>query len=96
MDYKTKILHNGNDLDPFTGASSIPVYQASTFSQADPMKFGPYVYARGMNPTREALENTIALLEGGEIGCAFASGVAAISSVFLLFKPGDHVVVAED
>lgn len=96
MDYKTKILHNGNDIDPFTGASSIPVYQASTFSQADPTQFGQYVYARGMNPTREALENTIANLEGGEVGSAFSSGVAAISSVFLLFKPGDHIIVAED
>lgn len=96
MDYKTKILHNGNDIDPFTGASSIPVYQASTFSQADPTQFGQYVYARGMNPTREALENTIAYLEGGEVGSAFSSGVAAISSVFLLFKPGDHIIAAED
>ena len=96
MDYKTKILHTGKDRDPYTGASSIPIYQVSTFAQDDPVTFGPYEYGRGTNPTREALEHTIALLEGGVRGYAFASGMAAISSVLLLFKPGDHIVVAED
>ncbi|MCX5817660.1 MAG: PLP-dependent aspartate aminotransferase family protein [Proteobacteria bacterium] len=96
MDYKTKILHTGKDRDPYTGASSIPIYQVSTFAQSDPVEFGPYEYGRGTNPTREALEHTIALLEGGTNGYAFASGMAAISSVLLLFKPGDHIVVAED
>lgn len=96
MDYKTKILHTGKDRDPYTGASSIPIYQVSTFAQSDPVEFGPYEYGRGTNPTREALEHTIALLEGGSGGYAFASGMAAISSVLLLFKPGDHIVVAED
>ncbi|MEI6154544.1 MAG: PLP-dependent transferase, partial [Deltaproteobacteria bacterium] len=96
MDYKTKILHTGKDRDPYTGASSIPIYQVSTFAQSDPVEFGPYEYGRGTNPTREALEHTMALLEGGARGYAFASGMAAISSVLLLFKPGDHIVVAED
>ena len=96
MDYKTKILHTGKDRDPYTGASSIPIYQVSTFAQSDPVEFGPYEYGRGTNPTRDALEHTMALLEGGARGYAFASGMAAISSVLLLFKPGDHIVVAED
>ncbi len=96
MKYRTKILHTGKGKDPYTGASSIPIYQVSTFAQKDPLEFGPYEYARGTNPTRDALEHTIALLEGGARGCAFASGMAAISSVFLLFQPGDHIVVAED
>jgi cystathionine beta-lyase len=96
MDYKTLILHTGKDRDPFTGAASIPIYQVSTFAQEDPDKRGLYEYGRGNNPTRDALEHTIALLEGGARGYAFASGVAAISSVLLLFKPGDHIVVAED
>lgn len=96
MDYRTKILHTGNDKDPYTGASSIPIYQASTFAQEDPLVFGRYQYARGSNPTREAIENMIAVLEGGVRAFAFSSGMAAISSVFLLFKPGDHIVVTED
>ncbi len=96
MEYRTKILHAGNDKDPYTGASSIPIYQASTFAQDDPVEFGRYQYARGQNPTREALEETMAHLESGSRGYAFSSGMAAISSVLLLFQPGDHIVVAED
>ena len=96
MDYKTKILHTGKDRDQFTGAASIPIYQVSTFAQEDPERPGPYEYGRGTNPTREALEHTVALLEGGASAYAFGSGVAAISSVLLLFRPGDHLVVAED
>jgi len=96
MDYRTKILHTGKDRDPYTGASSIPIYQVSTFAQNDPVEFGQYEYGRGTNPTREALEHTIAALESGTSGFAFASGMAAISSVLLLFQSGDHIVVAED
>lgn len=96
MDYRTKILHTGKDRDPYTGASSIPIYQVSTFDQKDPVEFGQYEYGRGTNPTREALEHTITALESGTNGYAFASGMAAISSVFLLFQSGDHIVVAED
>ncbi len=96
MDYRTKILHTGKDKDPYTGASSIPIYQASTFAQEDPVAFGQYQYARGSNPTRDALEDTIAVLESGQQGFAFSSGMAAISSIFLLFKPGDHIVASED
>ena len=96
MNYSTKILHTGKDRDPYTGASSIPIYQVSTFAQDDPVEFGQYEYGRGTNPTREALEHTIAVLESGTNGYAFASGMAAISSVLLLFQSEDHVVVAED
>jgi cystathionine beta-lyase len=96
MDYRTRILHTGKDKDPHTGASSISICQASTFAQDDPLVFGQYEYARGANPTRDALEHTIALLEGGSQGFAFSSGMAAISSVLLLFKTGDHIVVGED
>jgi cystathionine beta-lyase len=96
MDYRTRILHTGKDKDPHTGASSIPICQGSTFAQTDPLVFGRYEYARGSNPTRDALEHTIALLEGGSHGFAFSSGMAAISSVLLLLKTGDHIVVSED
>jgi cystathionine beta-lyase len=96
MKYATKILHTGKDKDPHTGASSVPVYHGSTFAQDDPVVFGEYDYARSGNPTRDALEHTVAVLEGGAQGFAFSSGMAAISSLFLLFKTGDHVVVGED
>jgi cystathionine beta-lyase len=92
----TGIVHAGRDRDPFTGGSSIPIYQASTFAQPDPLHPGAYDYSRSGNPTREALELAIAELEGGKTGLAFASGMAAITAALLLFKPGDHLVVSED
>ncbi len=96
MKLETTLIHSGKDRDPYTGASSIPIYQTSTFAQPDPEHPGPYDYARSGNPTREALEHSIAVLEGGSTGLAFASGVAATSSVLLLFKPGDHLIVGND
>lgn len=96
MKEQTRIVHAGQDRDPYTGASSIPIYQTSTFAQTDPEHLGRYDYARSDNPTREALELAIAQLEGGRCGLAFASGMAATSSVLLLFKPGDHLVVGRD
>jgi len=96
MDDRTRIIHTGHDRDPHTGASSIPIYQLSTYAQADPFEIGAYEYGRGQNPTRSALEETVAALEGGDEGFAFASGVAAISSALLLLRPGDHLVVTQD
>lgn len=96
MNYATRLIHSGKDRDPYTGASSIPIYQASTFHQADPEHLGQYDYARSGNPTRESLEQAIASLEGGVRGLAFASGMAATSSVLMLFTPGDHLVVGQD
>ena len=96
MNYRTKILHTGKDICPYTGASSIPIYNGSTFAQKDPEQFGQYEYSRGSNPTREALEHTIAIMESGTHGFAYSSGMAAISSVLLLFKPGDHIIAPTD
>lgn len=96
MNFATKVLHGTSCFDPVTGASSVPIYQASTFHQTDLECPGRYDYARSGNPTRQALEEAIAVLEGGTRGFAFASGMAAISSVFMLFSSGDHVIVAED
>ena len=96
MKLATRLLHAGRDRDPYTGASSVPIYQCSTFAQKDPEKVGPYDYARSDNPTREALELAIADLESGAVGLAFASGMAATSTVLLLFKPGDHIIAGED
>lgn len=91
----TRLVHAGHDRDPYTGASSIPVYHASTYVQ-EAGREQQYVYARAGNPTREALELAIAELEGGARGLAFASGIAAISAAFFLLKPGDHVVAGSD
>lgn len=96
MKYGTLILHNGNEIDPHTGALSIPVYQASTYRQADVDHPGPFEYARSGNPTREALEKTLAVLENGTRGFAFASGMAATSSCLAILNQGDHVVATED
>ena len=74
----------------------MPIYQISTFRQQSVDNFGKYDYARGDNPTREALEDTIAALEGGTRCLAFASGMAAISSTLMIFSPGDHLVVCDD
>ncbi|WP_192601555.1 aminotransferase class I/II-fold pyridoxal phosphate-dependent enzyme [Gottfriedia sp. OAE603] len=96
MKFGTKLIHNGNEVDPYTGALSIPIYQASTFHQPNIENIGKYDYARSGNPTREALESTIAQLENGVRGFAFSSGMAAISSVLSLFSAGDHIVICED
>jgi cystathionine beta-lyase len=96
MKLGTKIIHSGHEVDPFTRGLSTPIYQVSTFAQESAECFGKYDYSRSSNPTREALEETIAGLENGTRGFAFASGMAAISSALLLFSPGDHLVVCED
>lgn len=79
-----------------TGAVNVPIYVSSTFHQASFDSFGPYDYSRSGNPTRDALEKTIAELEGGTRGFAFASGIAAISSALMLLSSGDHLVVTEE
>lgn len=96
MKFATRLLHNGNEIDPGTGAASIPLYQASTFHQSDLDHPGPYDYGRSGNPTRHALEQTLAELEGGCRGFAFASGMAAISTALLLFSKGDRLIVSQD
>jgi len=84
------------DSERKTGAVNVPIYLSSTFHQDSFDDFGPYDYSRSGNPTRDALEKTIAELEGGTRGLAFASGIAAISSAFMLLSSGDHIVITED
>ncbi|QAA32894.1 trans-sulfuration enzyme family protein [Clostridium manihotivorum] len=96
MKFGTKLIHNGNEIDEITGALSIPIYQASTFHQKDIDNFSKYDYSRSGNPTREALEDTIAQLENGYRGFAFSSGMAATSSVLSIFSAGDHIIICED
>lgn len=93
--FATKLLHNGVETDQATGAVSVPIYQVSTFHQHidQPQE---YDYSRSGNPTRKALETIIAELEGGVAGFAFASGMAAISTVLLLFGKGDHIIAPQD
>ncbi|ALQ69832.1 cystathionine beta-lyase [Bacillus thuringiensis] len=92
----TLLLHNQYKHDQQTGAVNVPIYNTSTFHQFDVDTFGKYDYSRSGNPTREALEDIITLLEGGTKGFAFASGIAAISTAFLLLSQGDHVLISED
>ncbi|NGP57750.1 aminotransferase class V-fold PLP-dependent enzyme [Paenibacillus thiaminolyticus] len=96
LDFTTKLIHFGGEIDKTTGASSVPIYQATTFHHHDIYDPPEFDYSRSGNPTRQALEDHIAVLEGGTNGYAFASGMAAISSAFLLFSAGDHVIVTED
>ena len=92
---ETKLIHSAG-IDPLTGAVNVPIYLSSTFHQESIDAFGPFDYSRSGNPTRTSLEETIAKLEGGARGLAFSSGMAAISSAFMLLKAGDHVLVSED
>ncbi|WP_019638417.1 trans-sulfuration enzyme family protein [Paenibacillus fonticola] len=94
--FDTKLIHFGGEVDSATGASSVPIYQASTFHHHDIYEPPQYDYSRSGNPTRQALEDYIAVLEGGHRGFAFSSGMAAISTTFMLFSAGDHIIVTED
>lgn len=96
MKFGTKLIHNEHAIDKNTGALSIPIYQVSTYHQQDIDSNQEYQYSRSENPTRRALEETIALLEGGDRGFAFSSGMAATSSVLSIFSSGDHIIVCED
>ena len=96
MRAKTKLIHAGIVGDEATGAVSTPIYQVSTYKQEAVGKFKGYEYSRTGNPTRHALEVLISELEGGTAGFAFASGMAATSSVMMLFDKGDHVILTDD
>jgi len=95
MQESTKILNN-LPIDPLTGSISVPIYQTSTFVQDAPGVHKGYDYARSNNPTRKVLEDTIAQLENGTNGYAFASGLAAIDAVIKLLSSGDEVIAVDD
>lgn len=96
MRLKTKLIHGGISGDQLTGAVTVPIYQVSTFKQDAPDKNRGYDYSRAGNPTRDAVEKYIADIEGGTRGLAFASGLAALSSVLMTFDAGDHFIVSND
>lgn len=91
----TLLVHQAADRDPATGASAIPIYQASTYHHFEG-KSGQYDYARSGNPSRDQVEDAIALLEGGVRGFAYPSGMAAIGSALSLLKSGDHLIAPND
>lgn len=93
---ETLAVHAGLQPDPATGAVMTPIYQTSTFAQSDVAQHKGYEYARTDNPTRSALQEALATLEGGQSALAFASGMAAIDTLLRLVKPGDHVVAGDD
>ncbi|MDB5085024.1 MAG: cystathionine gamma-synthase [Bacilli bacterium] len=93
---ETAVVHSGVRYDKATGASSIPIYQTSTFHWEDLDATMIYDYARSGNPTRDALEQLVAELEGGSHGFAFASGMAAITTSLLVLSSGDHLIAGED
>src|SRR5712671_4498501 len=94
--FATRAIHAGQDADPATGATVVPIYATSTYTQAGPGQHKGYEYSRSGNPTRTALETCLAALEGGERGLAFASGLAATTAVLSALKPGDEVAAAAD
>lgn len=95
MDFGTKALHTGVEIDQHTGAVSVPIYHTSTFDQRGGIK-RKHDYSRSGNPTRAAVEEMLAILEGGNRGFVFSSGMAAISTVIALFSAGDHLLVTKD
>ncbi|MFN5421778.1 MAG: cystathionine gamma-synthase [bacterium] len=92
----TKFIHAGSHPDPSTGAIMTPIYQTSTYVQEAPGVNKGFEYARSQNPTRQALEEAIAIIEEGKYGLVFGSGVAATDAVIKLLKPGDEVIAAND
>src|SRR5918995_1696601 len=93
--FATRAIHAGQDPDPQTGSVTVPVYQTSTFAQEAVGRHQGWDYARSGNPTRDALESAIAILEGGSHGLAFASGLAATQNVLYLLEPGDRMLMSD-
>ena len=94
--FDTRVIHAGYAEDEATGAVTVPIYQTSTFRQTEPNVHKGFGYARTDHPTRRALEDNLAALEGARYGLAFASGMAAIHGVLSTLRTGDHVVSTHD
>lgn len=96
LNLATRCIHGGQSPDPSTGAVMPPIYATSTYAQSAPGVHSGYEYSRTQNPTRSAYEACIANLENGERGFAFASGMAAISTVMQMLRPGDEIIASHD
>jgi len=94
--FETRAIHAGQPSDPTTGSMMTPIYQTSTFKQPGVGQPSGYEYSRSGNPTRSALENCLASLEGGEFGLGFSSGMAAIDAIVHLMQSGDHLLAVND
>ena len=96
MKFNTKAIHGGQILDPAYGSVMTPIYQTSTYAQTSPGKHKGYEYSRTHNPTRTNFERSIASLENGNHGLAFASGLAAIDAIIKTLNPGDEIISTND
>jgi cystathionine beta-lyase/cystathionine gamma-synthase len=96
VDFETRAIHDGQEPDPATGSVTVPIYQTSTYVQEAVGQHKGYDYSRVANPTRTALQACLASLEGAEHGVAFASGLAATTTLMHLVNPGDRVVAVND
>jgi cystathionine beta-lyase/cystathionine gamma-synthase len=96
LGFATRAIHDGQAPDPLTGAVNVPVYLSSTYAQEEIGRNKGYEYARVSNPTRDALETSLASLEGGSSAHVFASGMAAITALITMLKTGDHVICGEN
>jgi len=96
MQFGTKAVHAGVEPDPSTGAIMTPIFQTSTYVQEAPAKHKGYAYARGANPTRNALQKSLAALENGKYAICFSSGMGATDAVIKLLNPGDEVITSND
>ena len=94
--FSTRAIHVGQEPDPSTGSVTVPIYQTSTYAQSDIGKHKGFEYSRTDNPTRSALQEVLASLDGGIGALAFASGMAAETTVLMLLQSGDHVVLSDD
>ena len=96
MKFNTKTIHGGQEYDPAYASVMPPIYQTSTYAQSSPGSHKGYEYSRTQNPTRHALEKSLASIENGNYGLAFGSGLAAIDAVIKLLSPGDEVISTND
>ena len=96
MKFNTKTIHGGQIKEKGYGAVMPPIYQTSTYSQIRPGEHQGYEYSRTHNPTRTALENSLASIENGNFGLAFSSGLSAIDAILKLFEPGDEIISTND
>lgn len=96
MKVNTACIHGTNKKKDATGAITYPIYQTATFAHLGVGESTGYDYTRTQNPTRQQLEDTVALLEKGAGAIACATGMAAITAVMELFRPGDHIVISDD
>ena len=96
MRFETRAIHVGQDPDAEFGSVNVPIYQTATYAQPAVGKPKAWDYARAGNPTREALQQVLASLEGGSKGLCFSSGLGATTTLMLTLKPGDHVLISDD